>query len=147
MVALPYLTKDDYNQLGFTKLAKINDDAFNQLEINAANLFDVLTGNYYGRNSITDDPDKVRVTLFRKALALQMEFMNDNRLAAPYDKAQFYGFVGKGGYRVHHYTTPGTSRRWDLRLKGDQQRMANVKQAFIKGLVGNGFRSTTSRSN
>lgn len=51
---------------------------------------------------------------------------------APYAKAQFYGFAG-GKYRVHHYTTPGTSRRWDLRLKGDQQLMRTVGKAFAKG--------------
>ncbi len=50
----------------------------------------------------------------------------------PYAKAQFYGLIG-GKYRVHHYTTPGTSRRWDLRLKGNQQLMKTVTHAFAKG--------------
>ncbi|CAH1853317.1 minor capsid protein [Convivina praedatoris] len=52
----------------------------------------------------------------------------------PYAKAQFYGFVGRGGYRVRNYTTPGTSRRWDLRLKGDKQGMNNMINAFRKGM-------------
>lgn len=49
----------------------------------------------------------------------------------PYAKAQFYGFVGKGGYRVYNYTTPGTSRRWDLRAKAKY--MNDWKKAFVKG--------------
>lgn len=49
----------------------------------------------------------------------------------PYAKAQFYGFVGKGAHRVYNYTTPGTSRRWDLRAKG--MFMSDWIDAFKKG--------------
>lgn len=49
----------------------------------------------------------------------------------PYAKAQFYGFIGKS--RIHNYTEPGTSRRWDLRMKGNGQKMNNVKHAFTRG--------------
>lgn len=56
--------------------------------------------------------------------------------AMPYARAQFYGFIN--GYRVHNYTTPGTSRRWDLRLKGDQQLMNQVTEAFVRGANWNG---------
>ena len=49
-----------------------------------------------------------------------------------YAKAQFYGMTGKG-YRIHNYTTAGTSRRWDLRLKGDKRLMEKVESAFIEG--------------
>lgn len=52
----------------------------------------------------------------------------------PYAKAQFYGLVGKNGSRVRHYTTPGTSKRWDLRLKGCQDLMNNVVEAMKKGM-------------
>lgn len=49
----------------------------------------------------------------------------------PYAKAQFYGFVGRGGYRVYNYTTPGTSRRWDLR--GKIRYMSDWERAYLKG--------------
>jgi hypothetical protein len=49
----------------------------------------------------------------------------------PYARAQFYGFVGRGGYRVYNYTTPGTSRRWDLRAKA--RYMNDWKRAYVKG--------------
>lgn len=49
----------------------------------------------------------------------------------PYAKAQFYGFSNGG--RIRNYSTPGTSRRWDLRLAGNSQKMSNVKKAFVKG--------------
>lgn len=48
----------------------------------------------------------------------------------PYARAQFYGFAG-GKYRIVHYTTPGTSRRWDLRAKS--MYMSTWIDAFKKG--------------
>ncbi|MDB6258001.1 minor capsid protein [Lactobacillus amylovorus] len=56
----------------------------------------------------------------------------------PYAKAQFYGFITNqygGPYRIHNYTTPGTSRRWDLRMKSNQKAMDDVQKAFIRGLL------------
>lgn len=50
---------------------------------------------------------------------------------APYARAQFYGMIN--GHKVKHYTTPGTSRRWDLRVKGDSQKMGNIEKAFVEG--------------
>lgn len=72
-----------------------------------------------------------------------MSFVNSDgtsiNYSAVYARAQFYGFVGPApGYRVHNYTTPGTSRRWDLRLKGNKHDMALVKEAFVKGAEWNG---------
>ena len=50
----------------------------------------------------------------------------------PYAKAQFYGVINNK-YPVRHYTTPGTGKRWDLRLKNNKQDMKKVKEAFING--------------
>ena len=49
----------------------------------------------------------------------------------PYAKAQFYGVVS--GHTVHNYTTPGTSKRWDLRLKARKDLMQKCNEAFISG--------------
>lgn len=54
----------------------------------------------------------------------------------PYARAQFYGVVN--GHEIRNYTTPGTSKRWDLRLKGDQQLMSQVTEAFVRGANFNG---------
>lgn len=64
---------------------------------------------------------------------------------AKYARAQFYGVIGpfKQGkragktYKIHNYTTPGTSKRWDLKLKGSKDDMEKVKSAFIKGIEWN----------
>lgn len=56
---------------------------------------------------------------------------------AKYARAQFYGFITNkygGPYRIHNYTTPGTSRRWDLRLKGNKEDMSRVMDTFNNGL-------------
>lgn len=50
---------------------------------------------------------------------------------APYAAVQFYGKING---RPIHARYPGTSKRWDLRLKGNKQDMAKVKEAFVKGL-------------
>lgn len=47
----------------------------------------------------------------------------------PYAGPQFRGIVN--GSRVKNYTTPGTSRRWDLRAKANH--MDAWRKAFIKG--------------
>lgn len=57
----------------------------------------------------------------------------------PYAKAQFYGFITNkygGPFKVHHYTTPGTGKRWDLMLKADKHGMDTVKKAFCNVLKG-----------
>ena len=54
----------------------------------------------------------------------------------PYARAQFYGFITNqygGPFRIHNYTTSGTSRRWDLRLKGNLSEMTMIKETFING--------------
>lgn len=48
-----------------------------------------------------------------------------------YAKAQYYGRVGKGGYPVTRYTTPGTGPRWDLKAKSNH--ISSWRTAFIKG--------------
>lgn len=50
--------------------------------------------------------------------------------AMPYAKAQFYGMIN--GSRIHNYTTPGTSRRWDLKAKS--MFMDSWVKAFTEGM-------------
>jgi hypothetical protein len=53
-----------------------------------------------------------------------------------YARAQFYGFVtARDGsqHRVHKYTTPGTSRRWDLRASAHYGEV--WAQALVRGLA------------
>ena len=53
-----------------------------------------------------------------------------------YARAQFYGFVtARDGsqHRVHRYTTPGTSRRWDLRASAHYGEV--WAQALVRGLA------------
>lgn len=59
--------------------------------------------------------------------------------AIKYARAQFYGIItDRSGnqHRVHHYTTDGTGRRWDLR--GKQLHMDEWTQTFKKGILNNG---------
>lgn len=48
----------------------------------------------------------------------------------PYAKAQFYGIIN--GYPVHNYSTPGTTKRWDLKAKS--MFMSSWIDTFTKGM-------------
>ncbi|MDN7020238.1 minor capsid protein [Lactiplantibacillus plantarum] len=50
--------------------------------------------------------------------------------STPYAKAQFYGIIN--GYPVHNYTTPGTTKRWDLKAKS--MFMDSWVKAFTEGM-------------
>ncbi|AMO30115.1 minor capsid protein [Lactiplantibacillus plantarum] len=50
--------------------------------------------------------------------------------AMPYAKAQFYGIIN--GYPVHNYSTPGTTKRWDLKAKS--MFMDSWVKAFTEGM-------------
>lgn len=50
--------------------------------------------------------------------------------STPYAKAQFYGIIN--GYPVHNYTTPGTTKRWDLKAKS--MFMSSWIDTFTKGM-------------
>jgi len=50
--------------------------------------------------------------------------------AMPYAKAQFYGIIN--GHPVHNYTTPGTTKRWDLKAKS--MFMSSWIDSFTKGM-------------
>lgn len=61
--------------------------------------------------------------------------INDNGsiiYTQPYAKAQFYGVIN--GSPVKNYTTPGTSSRWDLRLKGNVSDMRKLCNTFINAV-------------
>lgn len=51
--------------------------------------------------------------------------------AMPYAKAQFYGIINDK-YPVHNYTTPGTTKRWDLKAKS--MFMDSWVKAFTEGM-------------
>lgn len=50
----------------------------------------------------------------------------------PYARAQFYGVINGG--KVRNYSTPGTGKRWDLRLKGNKADMDKITDAFVRGV-------------
>ncbi|WP_235526940.1 minor capsid protein [Companilactobacillus futsaii] len=54
------------------------------------------------------------------------------RYTQPYAHAQFIGLIDNQ-YPIHNYSTPGTGKRWDLRLKGNKSKMRHVKKALING--------------
>lgn len=78
------LNKDE-----FQKLTGIVPDAdFDKLEKAAESMINPLTGMYYELHSIDEDTDINRVSWFKKALALQIQYMSDIGASSTYEMAQ-----------------------------------------------------------
>ena len=78
------LNKDE-----FQKLTGIVPDAdFDKLEKAAESMINPLTGMYYELHSIDEDTDINRVNWFKKALALQIQYMSDIGSSSTYEMAQ-----------------------------------------------------------
>ncbi|WP_265489735.1 minor capsid protein [Lactiplantibacillus plantarum] len=52
--------------------------------------------------------------------------------AMPYAKAQFYGIINGHPVNPNNYTTPGTTKRWDLKAKS--MFMSSWIDSFTKGM-------------
>ena len=77
------------NKNEFQKLTGIVPDAdFDKLEKAAESMINPLTGMYYELHSIDEDTDINRVNWFKKALALQIQYMSDIRASSTYEMAQ-----------------------------------------------------------
>ena len=78
------LNKDE-----FQKLTGIVPDAdFDKLEKAAESMINPLTGMYYELHSIDEDTDINGVNWFKKALALQIQYMSDIGASSTYEMAQ-----------------------------------------------------------
>ena len=77
------------SQKEFQELTNRSTNAdFDTLEKAAENMINPLTAMYYERNSIDEDTDTNRVNWFKKALALQIEYMDDIGATSTYEMAQ-----------------------------------------------------------
>lgn len=77
------------NKNEFKKLTGIVPDAdFDKLEKAAESMINPLTGMYYELHSIDEDTDINRVNWFKKALALQIQYMSDIGASSTYEMAQ-----------------------------------------------------------
>lgn len=83
---MAYLEFKEYQNMGHTK---ITDEAtFKKVEQASEDLFNAVTRDYYVIDDIEKDSDQLRVLLFKKALAVQCEFLNDIGALTPYEIAQ-----------------------------------------------------------
>lgn len=77
------LTYDQYTKLS----GKVSEDKYEALEKDAEALFNAATNFFYVRNNIDEDTDTFRVDMFRKALALQIDYTNDIGASTTYEIA------------------------------------------------------------
>jgi hypothetical protein len=72
MSDLAYVTYTEYTRFGYKELEK---DEFDFYIAKACDYLDSITNNYYLINDIKEDKSKMRVTKFKKACCLMIEFM------------------------------------------------------------------------
>lgn len=70
---MAYLTYDQYKKMNFSK---VPEKKFDEFERYAEIFFDQITMDYYQLHDIEEDTDLFRVTQFRKAMALEIEYLH-----------------------------------------------------------------------
>ena len=78
---MPYLTYDEYIDLGFPE---IGEAEFNKLLQKASDVIDSVTRSFYKFNDIDKDVE-FRRNRFKKALAVQIQFFYDMGATTSYD--------------------------------------------------------------
>lgn len=71
---MSYLTHEEYKELGFSKVS--DEKVFDELEQYAERQLNRVTGDFYMKNSLSDDTFKYRVDKFKIAMAVQIEYLN-----------------------------------------------------------------------
>lgn len=78
------ISKDEFQEL----TGVVPNADFDKLEKAAESMINPLTGMYYERHAIDEDTDTNRVNWFKKALALQIQYMSDIGASSTYEMAQ-----------------------------------------------------------
>lgn len=78
---MAYLTLQEYNAFGYTKL---KSDTFDELISKASDFLDSQTRDFYHYNDLEKDIE-YRRTKFKKAVALQVEYMHQSGATSTYD--------------------------------------------------------------
>lgn len=69
---MAYLTHEEYEKFGYEVIEK---EDFDRLIGKASDYLDVETRSFYQFNSLDEDPSEFRRNKFKKAVALQVEYM------------------------------------------------------------------------
>lgn len=78
---MPYLTYEEYNDLGFNE---IDNTEFDKLNKKASGVLDYVTRYFYKHQDLKDDVD-FRKEQFKLALAAQIEYFNDIGAASTHE--------------------------------------------------------------
>lgn len=78
---MPYLTHDEYTEFGYSE---IQEEDFERLISRACDYLDVQTRNFYRSNDLAKDIE-FRRAKFKKAVALQVEYMHVTGASTSYD--------------------------------------------------------------
>lgn len=68
---MAYLTYDEYKKFGYQE---VTEEEFKRLVVRASDFIDIRTRNFYRFHDLETDIE-FRATQFKKAIALQMEYM------------------------------------------------------------------------
>lgn len=100
-----YLTYEEYKKMGYTELKK---EEFDKLITRACDYLDVQTRNSYQFKSLDDDLE-FRKIKFKKAIALQVEYMyqTDAQTSAEISRPQSWSVDGMSVSEASRYSNTG----------------------------------------
>lgn len=70
---MSYLTYEEYEKLGFSKIP--DQKTFDELEPYAERQINRLTADFYLKNDLIQDSNEYRVQKFKLAMAIQVEYL------------------------------------------------------------------------
>lgn len=71
---MAYLTNDEFKTLN--EFSSVKDDDFEKLEYYSELALDNITFGFYQKNDLASDPATFRQSQFKKAMALEIEYLN-----------------------------------------------------------------------
>lgn len=100
-----YLTYEEYKKMGYTEL---DQEEFDKLITRACDYLDVQTRNFYQFKSLDDDLE-FRKIKFKKAIALQVEYMyqTDAQTSAEINRPQSWSVDGMSVSEASRYSNTG----------------------------------------
>ena len=82
---MAYLTYEEYQQMGFSRVP--DEGTFKKIEADTETLFDIPTSSFYRKHDLEADVPE-RAQMFKRALALQIDFAQAAGASTPYELAQ-----------------------------------------------------------
>lgn len=129
---MAYLTHEEYQSFGYESIEK---DDFDKIIEKAGDFLDVETRSFYRINPIDEDPSVFRREKFKKAVALQVEYMYQTgaNSTAEINSPQSWSLDGMSVTEASRYSNTGKNEAPSI-VSEDAIRMLSGTGLLYRGL-------------